>query len=271
MTELSFNEQSNQVSNDTKVEDTTSSEDEGYSEKHVRINDEDLPVVYKPKSYSQITDDTNYEHIIHQHPALKFSTSSSHIDMNNFFSSKQCKMSNSPFLQRKTKLFGGDNISISSSSSPKVTKKRDIARRRGKTFPPYTDVYHVTEEKSTTENNEKTAARSSNNQSPKWFHFFKRINVLSKFHRNRSKSRQKSGSFHDLPPIRVCLSMDNLDFADEEETNNNNELDDNESHMFTQTKSYRPVSECMRHSKLAKDCYKNKNVSLKRVNSLPIL
>lgn len=271
MTELSFNEQSNQVSNDTKVDDTASSEDEGYCEKHVRINDEDLPVVYKPKSYSQLTDDTNYEHIIHQHPALKFSISSTHANMNGYFSSSK-QSSCSPFLQRKNKILGvvgnKDTISVSSSSASPQWKKKELTRKRGRTFPPYAEVYNVT-----SDTEEKPVASSSSSNTPKWFNFLKKINVFPKFQRNRSKSRRKNNSFDHLPPIRVSFSVDNLDLADDaEETNNNTDHEDHhESHLFTQTKSYRPASECVRKSRLAEDDYKDKQVALKRVNSLPIL
>ena len=288
--ELSFNDQ---TAHHGKVDDI--SEDEGYCEKHVTIDDDDLPVVYKTKSYNipdEEEDTGSYDLMIHQHPVLKFSISSSNIDINSILPySQQETTSCSPFTSRRNKVISAKNSPLpSSKTSDRKQKwtKHEVSRNRGKTFPPYIDptvnkdtldastICHPKQEKDAINTKEESSSNTNNRKSSsKWLHYLKKINPFPKKFGNKSKNSRKrriSGSFHDLPPIRVCASMSNLD---QDETNNNNIQDnklrhDADNRLFTLSKTYRPASECIRQTKLPKDDTLNK-VSLKRVNSLPIL
>lgn len=216
MTELSFTEHAaNQVannnssvavSNDTIVE-YNNDDSECYEEKHVTI-DEELPVVYKPKSFSvpDLLDDTTYEGSKHQHPALKFSISSSNTTDTSAFLRKwfpkEKTTTCSPLAARRHKI--KDDVSTSTPSPTPLrahkkknnkdtsilsslwSSKSELSRSRGKTHPQYTTSSSDSEQTqqqqemvdSTKVLSTKRRSLSTNTYDPKWLSFWRKINIF---------------------------------------------------------------------------------------------
>ena len=215
MTELSFTEHAaNQVGNnnsgvtvDNDIVTGYNPDDlEGYEEKHVTIDDE-LPVVYKPKSFSvpDLLDDTTYEGSRHQHPALKFSISSSNTTDTSAFLRKwfpkektttcsplaarrhKIKASATPSPPRTHKKKNSKDTSILSSLWP---NKSELTRSRGKTHPQYTTSSSDDEQQhrqqqqqqdtvdSTKVISTKRRSLSTDTYDPKWLSFWRKINFF---------------------------------------------------------------------------------------------
>lgn len=271
MTELSFNQHANQVTNNINVNSLHQNKAEvdygsDYEEKRVTIDD-DLPVIYKPKSYS-IPDliDESYEGSRHQHPALKFSISNSTTDTSAFlqkFFPKEKSVTCSPLVLRRNK--------ISKEPSPKTWAKNELSRDRGKTYPHYSSDEEDTTTKVSTN---KRRSLSQGAYDAKWLNFWRKINILPKLNKmkkKRKKSKISQPSFDDLPPIRCSVSANNILDTDTEKNNNSqcNTTKDNEHIFSSTTKSYKPTEQSLKDID-TKNKTRN-NVKLKRFGSLPIL
>ena len=210
MTELSFFEHAaNQVANHTAtttpdnnfvIGNATEEEyKDGYEEKHVTI-DEELPVVYKPKSFSvpDLMDDATYEGSRHQHPALKFSISNSSTDTTAFLRKwfpKEKTTTCSPLASRRHKVKDATVVATPTnkkkSKDPSVLSslwsKSELSRDRGKTHPQYT-ISSSDEEQQQQQQQQrqvdskvlsaKRRSLSSNTYDPKWLSFWRKINIF---------------------------------------------------------------------------------------------
>jgi len=263
MTELSFNKHAHQVANHTQEIQNFDDDEEAGAEKHVTIDDE-LPVVYKPKSFS-IPDllEDSYEASKHQHPALKFSTSNSSIEstlLRKFFP-KEKTVTCSPLAQRRNRI-----------KEAEKWNSHELSRTRGKTFPQYTDTDDV-DATARSKNQSRRRSLSSNSYDTKWLNFWRKINLIPKLNfkmKTRKRTKNQQTSFHDLPPIRCSASTSDLfEGGAYSETNNNaqNKLNADDEYVFSTSKSYKPAQQCLKKNSTCD----SENVQLKRIKSLPIL